>query len=106
MRTALRLSAATLIAVVGSHAVAHAARYNFKGEVVPEPTTTETLTSWIAPENVVAVLIAFVLPGMPKSVFWPFAGLALYGGWKMAVCLCFGYYVLRFLMGGSNDAYE
>ena len=53
-----------------------------------------------------AVLIAFMLPGMPKSVFWPFAGLALYGGWKMAVCLCFGYYLLQFLMGGSNDAYE
>jgi hypothetical protein len=106
MRTALRLSVATLIGVVTSNAVAHATKYNFKGEVVPEPTTAETLTSWIAPENVVAVLIAFVLPGMPKSVFWLFAGLALYGGWKMAVCLCFGYYLLGFLMGGSNDAYE
>lgn len=105
MRTALRLSAATLIAFVASHAVAHAARYNFKGEVVPEPTTAETLASWISGPDILAILIAFVLPGMPMSVFWPFVGLALYCGWKLAIGLSFGYYLLRFLIGGAN-AYD
>jgi hypothetical protein len=109
MRTAWRLSAATLIALLASHAVAHAekfTRYDFKGEVVPEPTTAETIAEWVPPENILAVLIAFCLPGIPLSIFWPFAALTLYFGWKFAICLSFGYYLLMFLMRGSNDAYE
>jgi hypothetical protein len=74
--------------------------------MIPEPTTAQTITHWIQPENVLAVLIAAVLPGMRKSVFFPFAGLALYGNWKIAICVCFGYYLLMYLMGGSNDVCE
>jgi membrane protein DedA with SNARE-associated domain len=109
MRTTLRLYAATLIAFVSIHAVAYAetfARYNEKGEMIPEPTTTEKITHWVQPENVLAVLVAAMLPGMRKSVFFPFAGLALYGTWKFAARLCFGYYLLIWLMSGANDVRE
>jgi hypothetical protein len=103
MRTALRLSAATLITIVASPAVAYAARYNTKGEVVPDPTPVDFLISWFPPEAIVTIVIAFAIPGMRMSVFWPFAGLVLLAGWKMAVGLSFGYYLLQFLMGGKND---
>jgi membrane protein DedA with SNARE-associated domain len=109
MRANLRLYAATFIAFVSMHAVAYAethARYNEKGEMIPEPTTAEKITHWVQPENVLAVLVAAMLPGMRKSVFFPFAGLALYGTWKFAVCLCFGYYLIMWLMSGANDVRE
>ena len=109
MRTTLRLSAATLIAFVSMHAVAYAealAKYNQKGELVPEPNIWEKITHFVQPENVLAVLVAAMLPGMCKSVFFPFAGLALYGTWKFAVCLCFGYYSIMWLMSGANDVRE
>ena len=109
MRTALRLSAATLIALLASHAVAYAetfARYNEKGELIHEPTVWEKITHFVQPENVLAVMVAAMLPGMRKSVFLPFAGLALYGTWKFALCLCFGYYLIMWLMSGSNDVRE
>ena len=108
MRTALGLSVATLFALVASHAVSHAekiTRYNFKGEVIPEPPPTETIATRIAPENILVLLIAFCLPGIPMSIFWPFAALTLFFGWQFAIFLSFGYYLLQFLIGGSN-AYD
>ena len=90
------------------HVVAWAetfARFNEKGEPIPEPTTAETLATWFPPRNILAVLIAFCLPGIPMTIFWPFAALTLYAGWKFAICLSFGYYLLQFLIGGAN-AYD
>ena len=108
MRTNLRLSVATLITLVRMHAVACAAtvaRFNAKGEMMPEPTTAETIVAWFPLENILVVLITLCLPGIPMSIFWPFAALTLYAGWKFAICLSFGYYLLQFLIGGAN-AYD
>jgi len=73
--------------------------------VIPEPTTAETIATWIPPENILVLLIAFCLPGIPMSIFWPFAALTLFFGWQFAIFLSFGYYLLQFLIGGSN-AYD
>jgi len=106
MRTVLRLSAATFIVFVASYGAAHATKYNFDGSPMAEPTTMETITSWVSGYDILAILIALMLPGMPMGVFWPLAVLTLCLGWKFAICFSFGYYLLQFLMRGRNDAYE
>jgi hypothetical protein len=106
VRTEFRLAAATLIAFVASNAVAHATRYNFDGTPMAEPTTMETMASWVSGYDILAIVIAFMLPGMPMAVLVPLAALTLCFGWKFAICFSFGYYLLQFLMGGRNDAFE
>ena len=105
MRTALRLTAAAFIVFVASYAAAHATKYNFDGTPMAEPTTMETLTSWFSGYDVLAAVVAFMLPGVPMVVCGPFAAMALFFGWKFAICLSFGYYLLQFLIGGRN-AYD
>jgi len=57
------------------------------------------------PGDAIVILIAFMLPGMTMSLFWPFAGLTLFFGWQFAIYVSFGYYLLQFLIGGIN-AYD
>lgn len=49
-----------------------------------------------------ALVVAAVVPGMPKSVLALFAVLVLLLGWKFALCCAFGYYLLQFAIGGST----
>jgi hypothetical protein len=106
VRIELRQSAAAFIVFVASNSVAQATKYNLDGTPLAEPTTIEAITSWFSPYDVLAIVIAFMLPGMPMGVFVPLAVLTLCFGWKFAICFSFGYYLLQFLMGGRNDAYE
>jgi hypothetical protein len=112
MLTTLRLSAATTIVLLATNVVAHAekfTRYNFKGEVmpdVPEPTTSQIITSWLCSGDALAILIAFFLPGRPNTVFLSFAFMTVMSSWQFAVFFFFFYYLLQFLMGGKNNAYE
>lgn len=102
----LHLSAATFVVLVASKATAHATKYNSDGTPMGDSTTVDTITSWISGYDILAIVVAFMLPGMPMAVFVPLAALTLFFGWKFAICLSFGYYLLQFLMGGRNDAYE
>jgi hypothetical protein len=106
VRSELRLSTVTLIVFVASNAVAHATKYNFDGTPMAEPTTMESITSWVSSYDILAILIAFMLSGMPMGVFWPLAIVTLCWGWKFAICYSFFYYLLQFLMCGQNDVYE
>jgi hypothetical protein len=64
--------------------------------------TYDKVTAWFSPMDLIAIVIALMLPGMPMSVFWPLAALTLYAGWKLAICLSFGYHLLQWLIGGNN----
>jgi hypothetical protein len=67
-----------------------------------ELSTYEKVTSYVSATDMIVIVIAFVLPGMPMSLFWPFAALALYGGYKFAICAMFGYCLLDYCIGGPK----
>jgi flagellar biosynthesis component FlhA len=52
-----------------------------------------------------AFVVAAMLPGMPNSVLMTFGLMILATGWRMAIFVAFGYYLLQFLIG-RNDAYD
>lgn len=105
MRTTLRLATSALIAAVAAApAVAIAATYDATGAMVEEHelSTYEKVTSYVSATDMIVIVIAFMVPGMPMSLFWPFAALAIYGGYKFAICAMFCYCLLDYCIGGPT----
>jgi hypothetical protein len=103
VRTKLRLATTTLYAAIATApAMAIAATYDATGAMVEEHELSayEKVTSYISTTDIIVIVIAFMLPGMPMSLFWAFAALALYGGYKFAICAMFGYCLLDYCIGG------
>jgi hypothetical protein len=67
----------------------------------------QALLDWLpfSGTDVIAFVVAAVLPGIPGEVLGMFGLLIILCGWKMAVFAAFFYYLLQFLIGGEN-AYD
>jgi hypothetical protein len=50
-------------------------------------------------QDVLAFVIAAMLPGMPGEVLGIFGLLIILGGWKLACFAAFFYYLLQFMIG-------
>ncbi len=64
-----------------------------------------TLPFMISWTDFLVFCAAVVLPGMPWGVLIPFTFMIALFGYKFAICLSFGYYLLQWLIGGAN-AYD